>query len=179
MVVNMSLSPNGEFFVNTDDAFDLLYTMPEFDLSKLEFIGDGTLQFNQSNTELKTGFCKLKELYHSYKSILTKPEFDADRQKTWFMPAEYQDVDIDSLVLKRCTTQAETNRTVLELLEYKQRNLYPLLQYLNYMVETLRANNIVWGVGRGSSVASFVLYLLGVHKVDSLAYNLDPYEFFR
>ena len=161
----MRLSPNGDFFVNTDDAFDLLYTMPEFDLSKLEFIGDGTLQFNQSNTELKTGFCKLKELYHSHKSILTKPEFDADRQKTWFMPAEYQDVDIDSLVLKRCTTQAETNRAVLELLEY--------------MVETLRANNIVWGVGRGSSVASFVLYLLGVHKVDSLAYNLDPYEFFR
>ena len=40
-------------------------------------------------------------------------------------------------------------------------------------------NQVIWGVGRGSSVASFVLYKLGVHKIDSLYYNLDVHEFLR
>jgi DNA polymerase III alpha subunit len=43
----------------------------------------------------------------------------------------------------------------------------------------MRKENIVWGVGRGSSVASYVLYLIGVHKIDSLYYNLDVEEFLR
>jgi DNA polymerase III alpha subunit len=46
-------------------------------------------------------------------------------------------------------------------------------------VETMRVNNIVWGVGRGSSVASYVLYLIGVHKIDSMYYDLDIEEFLR
>jgi DNA polymerase III alpha subunit len=43
----------------------------------------------------------------------------------------------------------------------------------------MHQNNVVWGVGRGSSVASYVLYLLGVHKIDSLKYNLDIHEFLK
>jgi DNA polymerase III alpha subunit len=43
----------------------------------------------------------------------------------------------------------------------------------------MKANNIIWGVGRGSSVASYVLYLLEVHRVDSMYYNLDIREFLR
>jgi DNA polymerase III alpha subunit len=37
----------------------------------------------------------------------------------------------------------------------------------------------VWGVGRGSSVASYVLFLIGVHRIDSMKYNLDYKEFLR
>jgi len=48
-----------------------------------------------------------------------------------------------------------------------------------YFVDTMQANNVVWGVGRGSSVASYVLYLIGVHKIDSIKYNLDWQEFLR
>ena len=47
------------------------------------------------------------------------------------------------------------------------------------MVQVMRDNNIVWGVGRGSSVASYVLYLIGVHKIDSLYYDLDVTDFLR
>jgi DNA polymerase III alpha subunit len=35
----------------------------------------------------------------------------------------------------------------------------------------------VWGIGRGSSVSSYVLYVLGVHDVDSYAYDLDIGDF--
>jgi len=57
--------------------------------------------------------------------------------------------------------------------------LFNLLRYLKYLVDTMKSNNIIWGVGRGSSVASYVLYLLGVHRVDSMYYDLDPTEFLR
>jgi DNA polymerase III alpha subunit len=43
----------------------------------------------------------------------------------------------------------------------------------------MRKNKIVWGVGRGSSVASYVLFLIGIHKVNSLKYNLDIKEFLK
>jgi DNA polymerase III alpha subunit len=54
-----------------------------------------------------------------------------------------------------------------------------LLKYLKYLVDTMRENKIVWGVGRGSSVASYALYLIGVHKVDSIKYQLDINEFLK
>jgi len=57
--------------------------------------------------------------------------------------------------------------------------LFDLLRYLKYLTDTMTANRLIWGVGRGSSVASFVLYLLGVHKINSLHYELDPAEFLR
>ena len=50
---------------------------------------------------------------------------------------------------------------------------------MKYVVDTLRDNNIVWGVGRGSSVSSYVLYLIGIHKIDSVKYALPIDEFFK
>ena len=55
-----------------------------------------------------------------------------------------------------------------ELILFKERDLIPLLRYLKYLVDTMRKHNIVWGVGRGSSVASYILYLIGVHKINSI-----------
>jgi DNA polymerase III alpha subunit len=54
-----------------------------------------------------------------------------------------------------------------------------LLKYLKYLVDVMTENKIIWGVGRGSSVASYVLYKLGVHRIDSMFYNLDVHEFLR
>ena len=63
--------------------------------------------------------------------------------------------------------------------EYGKRDMHNLLRYMIYLVDFMRENNIVWGVGRGSSVASYVLYLIGVHKIDSIQYDLDWTEFLR
>ena len=62
---------------------------------------------------------------------------------------------------------------------FQERGLFDLLRYLKYLVDVMRDNQVIWGVGRGSSVASYVLFLLGVHRVDSLYYDLDPAEFLR
>ena len=95
------------------------------------------------------------------------------------MPDEYKDMDIAQWILDQCKTELELQRVGAELLLFQERELFPLLQYLKYFVDTMRANNILWGLGRGSSVASYVLYLIGVHKIDSLKYNLDWHEFLR
>jgi DNA polymerase III alpha subunit len=62
---------------------------------------------------------------------------------------------------------------------YQERDLFDLLRYLKYLVDVMNDNQVIWGVGRGSSVASYVLYKLGVHRIDSLHYDLDPAEFLR
>jgi DNA polymerase III alpha subunit len=95
------------------------------------------------------------------------------------MPKEYKDLDIAEYVLSLCKQDYELQRVGQELLLYQERDLFDLLRYLKYLVDTLRKNNVIWGVGRGSSVASYVLFLLGVHKIDSLYYNLDIEEFLK
>jgi len=107
------------------------------------------------------------------------PEFDHIRQNHWHMPSEYRDMDIAEYVLGLCQTQAQLQRVGEELLLFQEHDLFDLLRYLKYLVDVMTQNRVIWGVGRGSSVASYVLYLLGVHRIDSMFYDLDPREFLR
>jgi len=110
---------------------------------------------------------------------LSVDEYDLMNQNNWLMPEEYKQIDIAQHVIDCCKTDAEIQRAGEELLMFQQRNLFNLLKYLRYLVDTMKSNDIIWGVGRGSSVASYVLYLLGVHRIDSMYYDLDPGEFLR
>ena len=112
-------------------------------------------------------------------SNISVEEFDKEKNNNWFIPEEYKNFDIAKFVLDQCTTDEELQRVGKELLLYQERGMFILLQYLKYLVDTMRANNIVWGVGRGSSVASFVLFLIGVHKINSLYYDLPIEEFLK
>ena len=112
-------------------------------------------------------------------SDIAVPEFDLRRQSRWLMPDEYKQIDIAQHILELCDTDEELQRCGQELLMYQERDLMDLLRYLHYLVSVMRENRVIWGVGRGSSVASFVLYKLGVHRIDSLYYNLDCSEFLR
>lgn len=110
---------------------------------------------------------------------MTVEEFDQMKQNSWHMPDEYKHMDIAEYVLSLCDSDAQLQRCGQELLLFQERGLFDLLRYLKYLVDTLRANSMIWGVGRGSSVASYVLYLLGVHRIDSVFYDLDAREFLR
>ena len=105
--------------------------------------------------------------------------FDQQAQARWHMPEEYRQLDIAEYVLGLCSTEAELQRCGHELLLYQERDLFNLLCYLKYLVDVMTANRVIWGVGRGSSVASYVLYKLGVHRIDSMFYKLEPEEFLR
>jgi DNA polymerase III alpha subunit len=112
-------------------------------------------------------------------SNATVEEYDRRCQSQWHMPAEYQTLDIAAHVIDLCTTPEQLQRVGEELLLYQERGLFDLLRYLVYLVDTMKQHQIIWGVGRGSSVASYVLYLLEVHRIDSMFYDLDPREFLR
>jgi DNA polymerase III alpha subunit len=107
------------------------------------------------------------------------PDYDAIKQQHWHMPDQYRNIDIAKHVLSLCSNDAELQRCGHELMLYQERGLFDLLRYLAYLVDTMKQNQVIWGVGRGSSVASHVLYLLGVHKIDSIFYDLDVGEFLR
>jgi hypothetical protein len=101
------------------------------------------------------------------------------RVAEWRIAAPYHELDVRAVVLSRCTSECERQRVNDEMDQFEKRNLLPVLRLMFMLVDHFRANNIVWGVGRGSSVASYVLFLIGVHKIDSLAYDLDITEFLR
>lgn len=105
-------------------------------------------------------------------------DFDKICQKDWFIPEEYKNMDIEGFLTHVCPKE-NYQRLIEELQEFRERDMLMLLKVLKYLVDTFRKNNIVWGVGRGSSVASYTLFLIGIHKIDSIKYKLDWREFLR
>lgn len=164
----------GIAYATSEDLCELLYQNPGADISKI-YVED-TQKFNEAVDTLYPSFGKLN-LYNL--GGLEVEDFDRIMQGQWHMPADYEALDIAQWLLDQCQTQEELQRIGQELLLYQERDLFPLLKQLKYIVDTWRKNNIVWGVGRGSSVASYVLYLIGVHRINSIYYDLDITEFLR
>ena len=96
----------------------------------------------------------------------------------WFIPRAYQEMNIETFLLEN-SPELNHPRIMQELDLYKKHNMILMLKTMKYIVDTLRTNNVIWGVGRGSSVASYVLHIIGVHKIDSVKYNLPIEEFFK
>jgi DNA polymerase III alpha subunit len=97
----------------------------------------------------------------------------------WFIPEKYRTMDIKQWLYQQCSTPETKQRVDQELMLFEKHHMMPVLNTMKYVVDTLRSNHIVWGVGRGSSVASYVLHIIGVHKIDSIKYNLPINEFFK
>ena len=96
----------------------------------------------------------------------------------WFISRAYQEMNIETFLLEN-SPESNHPRIMQELDLYKKHNMILMLKTMKYIVDTLRTNNVIWGVGRGSSVASYVLHIIGVHKIDSVKYNLPIEEFFK
>lgn len=166
----------GEQIYNQDDVCDLL--MQGHDLSVFEnmFVDKISLEEMAHILENVPTFVEYDKMCQE---DLTQEAYDHRCQNTWHMPTQYQDLDIAEYTLSLCKTDAELQRVGEELLLFQERDLFNLLRYLKYLVDVMTENHVIWGVGRGSSVASYVLYLLGVHRINSMYYDLDPREFLR
>ena len=173
MVAKIKTNDFGDCVFTEQDTIDLLYTNPEFDISRLFFE-----DVDQYNTAVKDLGIDLPILKAIPKRTGLK-EFDQKNCDNWHMPESYTKINVLQWLLDRCQTDAEKLRVQTEYDLFEKKNFVRVLQFLIYFVDTLRANNIVWGVGRGSSVASFCLFLIGVHKINPLLYNLDHREFLR
>lgn len=173
----MRINNFGQVIINEDEAIEALYTKKIDSLDNVYLDSDSAIeQFNHARQINADPFANLIKLLEPTISI---EEFDKTNQDYWFMPEEYKKYDIAGWLYTQCQTVEQKDRVTNELELFVQHNMITLLKYLKYLVDTMRDNNIVWGVGRGSSVASYVLYLIGVHKIDSIKYNLDIKEFLK
>lgn len=171
----MKIGTMGEFVLSEKDLIHILYK------------GNTNLEFVQTSKEIAQQFNNARnlnaddfvELTEYQEQECSQAEFDIENQKNWFIPEEYKTLDISEWLISRCSTSIERERVHLELDLYHQYNMLDVLRCVKYLVDTMRTNNIVWGLGRGSSVASYCLYLIGIHKVDSIKYNLDIREFLK
>lgn len=172
----MKLTDYNEVILSEEDIVHGLYSGRITSLENLNIVDANLVeQFNQARKQNADSFVDL-QLFEQ--TVTTLEEFDKANQQKWFMPEDYFPNIVEHLY-GLCNTKEEEARVSLELELFIQHGMFELLVYLKYLVDTMRSNGVVWGVGRGSSVASYVLYLLGVHKVDSIEYALDIHEFLK
>ena len=173
MAAKTKINDHGDVIFSEEDVIELLYTDPNFDISKL-YLNDID-KYSQS----------LRELGIDLPVINTAPKrekpelFDKANCEHWHMPEKYYQINVLQWLLDKCQNDEEKIRVQMEYDLFEKKDFIRVLQFLIYFIDTLRANNIVWGVGRGSSVASFCLFLIGVHKINPMLYNLDITEFLR
>lgn len=136
---------------------------------------------------------ELTEDIVQYNRLVSKTEKIAIKQSVadfsfeWNIPEKYKQLDVIEYVSDKLFKEAShepdfdqrQKRCAAELSRYKSLKLFGTLQTLIYIINTLTEKKIVWGVGRGSSVSSYVLFLIGVHDVDSFNYGLSINEFLR
>lgn len=167
----------GQVIVDQDDICSLL--LQGRDVCSLEnLVIDHTVNLDAALDLLEHGSI-IKTWQAPQDSSLSVQDFDKQCQSNWYMPDDYKKLDVAEHVLNLCQSPQELQRVGQELMLYQEHGLFDLLRFLKYLVDVMTENNIIWGVGRGSSVASHVLYLLGVHRINSMHYDLDIKEFLR
>jgi DNA polymerase III alpha subunit len=172
----MEVDKFGGMSFTEEEICQYLYKNPNIDISRFKLNPDYKHSYNHAVKALQLDWPLLSLYQNKADSIEV---FDERNQSEWLMPADYQALDIAQWLLDQCKTDEELQRVGEELLLYQERNLFNLLKYMKYLVDTMRENNIIWGVGRGSSVSSYVLYLIGTHKINSIYYDLDISEFLK
>lgn len=169
------VDPWGRVIFKSSDAIELMYR--GVDITGILFEEDDAIREYNS-------FCDTFD--HSDSKVgpivdldITPEEEHARRASDWSIADEFRNLDVRNDLLGRCKTDIERTRVNLEMNMFEERGLVPVLKMLYTLIDHFRKNNVVWGVGRGSSVSSYCLYLIGVHKVDSIAFDLDIGEFLK
>lgn len=171
----MKIDSYGRVSITEQEAFDALYTGKIKNLAGVTV--DGNIEKYNHAISVNADPIPFLEPEEDL-NFVDQKFFDESNQCNWFMPDNYCP-DLIETLYSLCSTEEQRTRVDQELKLFIEHNMFDLLFYLKFLVDTLKKNKIVWGVGRGSSVASYVLFLLGVHKVDSIKYNLDIHEFLK
>lgn len=174
----MTSDKYGRVLVTDHEVFEALYAKRVKTLDGVLMDSAAAIErFNSAVKQNADAICEFQ--IPDNLSNVSVEQFDLDNQSNWFMPDEYKDFLLEDWLYEHCSTTEETLRVSEELALFAKHKMTDALRYLKYLVDTMRDNNILWGVGRGSSVASYCLFLLGVHRIDSIRYGLDIHEFLK
>ena len=125
-----------------------------------------------------------EEMRHKYNQSewFEEPLEEPIYTEKFLMPEEYHELsydDIRSKCLEKCNAPEEISRMDEELEIFHSLDKMDMIKYFIYLVDHMKQNNIVWGIGRGSSVSIFLFYLIGIHKVNSVKHKLEYTDFFK
>lgn len=173
---NRKLCFDGSSIVNKDFVYDFL-------------LGNGVL--DEHSLFIDCIDAEVEQFNENFPNSLIQKTTSKGNNYEWNIPAKYLSMDLRDYIINNLQGEIQSNnfsdsdinkrlrRTLLELNMWKSRNLNKLLRTLIYIVDTFKDNDIVWGTGRGSSCCCYILYLIELHDVDSILYDLDLKEFFR
>ena len=161
------IGDRGEVLLHTKGILELLYQGN--DLQNQNFLVDNSKDILLHN---QFSFSKLDNCNYKF------PDLEK-RRNTWFYPEEYNQIDLQQFFMALCHSNIEQQRVEEELKRYYEKGFDKFLRFCIYFCKIVNDNHLVIGVGRGSSCCSYLLYLLGLHKVDSIKYELDISEFLK
>jgi hypothetical protein len=168
---NRKIFDDGTVICTESAAVDILYKGQDLSDVILDDI-DIALQFNKANAILDYSF----EILNSG----TGPQYEGiDWYNLWVTPDKFKNIDVNQYCLSKCNTQEQQDRVIFEMQLFEERKMIPVLKNLIWLVDYFRQNKILYGVGRGSSVSSYVLYLIGINRIDPLKFNLNVREFLK
>ena len=173
----MRITKRSEVVLTEADVIAGLYTGKITSLMSVNI--DNIELVNQFNNSIDTNADRIDKLTLFVDNDIAVDLFDGTNQATWLISEEYKEFDIVNWLYDQCKSDAERNRIEEELELFVQHDMYDVLLTLKYLVDLMRKHKVVWGLGRGSSVASYCLFLIGIHKVNSLKYGLDIKEFLK
>ncbi len=171
----MNTNKYGQAILGSDDLRELLLQGKNISHLNVERDDDIELYEKYQGELLKQATIFLD----APEEILSFEEFHMEKANEWIFPREYQSIEVLPWLLSKCTTQEEIDRVNDEFELYKERDLEMLLRLFIYLIDYMRQNKFIWGVGRGSSVSSYILYLIGVHRVDSIKYGFDIRDYLK
>lgn len=172
----MIVDENGFVGFTQKEVVEHLKKKPDFSFDGW-FLVDGR-QYQKAQSDSYISIADV-QLWENRPTDFDQELFHSALQEEWLMPDKYKSLDIQKHLLSLCDTDQKVSRVNTELGLYEKFNLLNLLRYLKYLRDVADENKTVWGVGRGSSCCSYCLYLLRIHRVDSIKYNLDINEFLR
>lgn len=163
---------DGTCQVSSNKIVDLLiHGVPISKIAALE-CDDDILEYNRLADEpMKSGDIQ----------ISFAPDFN------WQIPSKFANLDISQYLIDVLENRFALNadflkyqeRLQIELNEIHVRSLSNLIRALIFVIDYFKTNNVVYGVGRGSSCASLALFLIGVHCIDPIKYSISHLEFFH
>lgn len=167
---NRSLWVDGEYTLTHEGIYDLILSGSELE----------DIKVTQIDHEIKR-FSKLTGIEFIEK---TKPDY-TKIDDTFNIPESYKNINLGKYMLNKLkerkgrTTKVHILRIKEELDLFVEKGMEDVLRLAIYIVDTLREKDVVWGPGRGSACCSFLLYLIELHDIDSVNFELDVNEFLR
>lgn len=120
----------------------------------------------------------------------TAPDF-SKIDDSFLLPESIKNIDLEKYFVRKLkympefknsdTQQKEKmlGRVFEELDLYSEKGLLDVLRTAIHIVTMLENENEIWGPGRGSACCSYLLFLIGLHDVDSIKFDLNISEFLR